>query len=354
MGGLGSCFFPKEDDPSHAPALLSCLSSTGSPSSHSHPHTIGTISQTNSRGPIRRRTASFVWPELFPDSDSDSSRTSLLVAAFNGKEDKVRELLLRDDVNPNISYSNGNTPLIIAVQENHTNIVHMLLQRPDIKVNMRGLDGYTALIRACFERSDIVRILVKRPDVDVNLASYYGTTALTFAIRNGNAAAVNELLKHPRINLNYQSKHGENGLFEAVSYKRMDIVEMLLNHQNCEVDIVDQHDRTPFLVACQYGYEDIACALIARGCDTTVEDDCARNGLYHAVKRNREVIIHALLDRRHPDSLKCQCRSVIRKYLRSFSIGISIKNIILKIPKHELPSTLVSYLIFEPEHKSIF
>ena len=63
---------------------------------------------------------------------------------------------------------------------------------------MRGLDGYTALIRACFERSDIVRILVKRPDVDVNLASYYGTTALTFAIRNGNAAAVNELLKHPR------------------------------------------------------------------------------------------------------------------------------------------------------------
>ena len=79
----------------NAPKAFSCISVEG------------TISRTNSRGPIRRRTASFVWPELFPDSDSDSTRTSLLVAAFNGKEDKVRELLLRDDVNPNISYSNG-------------------------------------------------------------------------------------------------------------------------------------------------------------------------------------------------------------------------------------------------------
>ena len=59
-------------------------------------------------------------------------------------------------------------------------------------------------------------------------------------------------------------------------------------------------------------YEDIACALIAAGCDTTVEDDCSRNGLYHAVKRKRELIIHALLDRREPYSLRRQCRTVIR------------------------------------------
>ena len=77
-----------------------------------------------------------------------------------------------------------------------------------------------------------------------------GTTALTFAIRNGNLAAVKELLKHPAINVNYQSKHGENALFEAVSYKRKDIVDLLLSHPQCEVDLVDQHDRTPFLVSC--------------------------------------------------------------------------------------------------------
>ena len=53
-------------------------------------------------------------------------------------------------------------------------------------------------------------------------------------------------------------------------------------------------------------YEDIACLLISAGCDTSVEDDCGRTGLYHAVKRNRELVIHTLLDRRQPPSLRCQ------------------------------------------------
>ena len=95
-------------------------------------------------------------------------------------------------------------------------------------------------------------------------------------------------------------------------------------------------------------YEDIACALISAGCDTTVEDDCSRNGLYHAVKRKREQIIHALLDRREPFSLRQQCRTVIRSYLRSvFGPGVSIREVINKISHHELPGTLVSFLTFE-------
>jgi hypothetical protein len=39
------------------------------------------------------------------------------------------------------------------------------------------------------------------------------------------------------------------------------------------------------LPACQYGFEEIALCLIGAGCDTTSQDDCGRNGLYHAVKR---------------------------------------------------------------------
>ena len=74
---------------------------------------------------------------------------------------------------------------------------------------------------------------------------------------------------------------------------------------------------TDIPVVCSY--EDIACALITAGCDTTVEDDCSRNGLYHAVKRKRELIIHALLDRREPYSLRRQCRTVIRQAVTKLS-----------------------------------
>ena len=100
----GSCLHPNvEDDPSHPPALLSCLASADSPT-QSH--------ATRSRRGVTRlvfqtRTTSFVGLSLFPQSEVDAASTALLVAAFNGREDRVRELLFREETNPNISYSNG-------------------------------------------------------------------------------------------------------------------------------------------------------------------------------------------------------------------------------------------------------
>ena len=45
---------------------------------------------------------------LFPQSEAEAASTALLVAAFNGREDRVEELLSRRETNPNVSYSNGN------------------------------------------------------------------------------------------------------------------------------------------------------------------------------------------------------------------------------------------------------
>lgn len=362
-----SCLFVTgghEDDPSLPPALLSCLAAEAGDEDRRHG---GYYTGTRTRGMQPPLFRPFLQPlergvggrwgihhqlqagfgSMFPQSESEAVSTSLLVAAFNGREDKIQQALSNPVTNPNVSYSNGNTPLIIAVQENHTRVVHMLLARPDIMVNLRGLDGYTALIRACYERSDLVRVFLARDDIDVNLATYYGSTALTYAIRNGNFSAVQELVRDNRTNIDYQSKHGKNALFESVSYKRKDIVDLLLA-AGCNVDIVDQHDRTPFLVACQYGFEDIAVALIEYGCDTSVEDDCGRNGLYHAVKRNREIVIHSMMDRKCPYSLLTQCRTVLRSYVRTIiGPGESVRRVIRRIPRTELPKTLIDFLIFE-------
>ena len=140
---LGCCLTGGEDDPSRPPALFSCLAAPESPTAPS---------RWRSGGVRQQRSTSFLPLSLFQQTESEAAGTALLVAAFSGREDKLRDILEREETNPNVSYSNGNTPLIIAVQENHTAIVHLLLQRPDILVNMRGLDGYTALIRAAAER----------------------------------------------------------------------------------------------------------------------------------------------------------------------------------------------------------
>ena len=151
MSGHGCCFYAGEDDGYGPPALLSCLAADND--ARWSPGARGRSGQDQcwgTRWGNHHRRTHFVG--IFPQSEAEAASTSLLVAAFNGRDDKVRDLLSRSGTNPNVSYSNGNTPLIIAVQENHTRVVYQLLARPDILVNLRGLDGFTALIRACQER----------------------------------------------------------------------------------------------------------------------------------------------------------------------------------------------------------
>ena len=112
----GSCLFPAdpEADPSHAPALLSCLARPESPE-RPRPLVTSCGQRSGRPGPglslsrlvFQSRTTSFVGHSLFPQTEAEAASTALLVAAFNGKEDRVKELLSREDTNPNVSYSNG-------------------------------------------------------------------------------------------------------------------------------------------------------------------------------------------------------------------------------------------------------
>ena len=118
-----SCLFPSdsEADPSPAPALLSCLARAESPGPA--PLVVTQCAQRSqrpgaglslSRLVFQSRTTSFVGHSLFPQTEAEAASTALLVAAFNGKEDRVKELLSREDTNPNVSYSNGKISLVLC------------------------------------------------------------------------------------------------------------------------------------------------------------------------------------------------------------------------------------------------
>ena len=131
--GRGSCLFPSdsEADPSPAPALLSCLARAESPAPA--PLVVTSCAQRSerpgaglslSRLVFQSRTTSFVGHSLFPQTEAEAASTALLVAAFNGKEDRVKELLSREDTNPNVSYSNGKVLLVIYLL--FTKFLHLL------------------------------------------------------------------------------------------------------------------------------------------------------------------------------------------------------------------------------------
>ena len=121
-GGLSSLLPPPcipAPDPDPAPALLCCLAQ---PDPAPQPRPLVT------RLAFHHRTSSTVSGGGFPYSEvgsskylliynlkrylliylqTDSASTALLVASFNGREDRVRELLARRGTNPNVCYSNG-------------------------------------------------------------------------------------------------------------------------------------------------------------------------------------------------------------------------------------------------------
>ena len=118
LPGPGSCLFPtnSEADPSPAPALFSCLARAESPGPLVVTSSVTSGGQRSERPGVglslsrlvfQSRSTSFVGHSLFPQTEAEAASTALLVAAFNGKEDRVKELLSREDTNPNVSYSNG-------------------------------------------------------------------------------------------------------------------------------------------------------------------------------------------------------------------------------------------------------
>jgi len=287
---------------------------------------------------------------------------AFLAAVFTGRVDKAQDLLALPWTNINAQYANGNTPLILAVQGNSERLVQLLICHPNINVNLRGQDGFTALIKACGQdKATFVNLILSHPHTNINLSTYYGETALTHAIRCGNEEAVHLLLRRPDIDVNLQScggrpmgiagtNLGENALIESVVYRRHIIARTLVLRRDILLDVVDERDRTPLIMATQYGYTSLVRLLLRHGCDPYAEDDHGHNALYYAVKRGSlELVEDILLSlSKEPQSLARICRTVIRRQLRlNFGRGESLKIVLDKFPKNQLPRTLKRFLAFE-------
>ena len=97
-------------------------------------------------------------------------------------------------------------------------------------------------------------------------------------------------------------------------------------------------------------YTSLVRLLLRHGCDPYAEDDHGHNALYYAVKRGSlELVEDILLSlSKEPQSLARICRTVIRRQLRlNFGRGESLKIVLDKFPKNQLPRTLKRFLAFE-------
>ena len=198
-----------------------------------------------------------------PDAKDRFGATPLFWAALQGREDVIRLLMKRDDVNPNVRGRYGRTPLMVAVLNGGIATVQLLLAYKFIDINPRddGL-GRSALHYAVPRRFiwpsswqpeplQSMKLLLAYDNINVNLKDYEDQTPLMMAVKSQNEGAVRFLLAHRDIQVNEMDDKGGTALHLAVIRNSAEATQLLFAHGDIRADIRDKEGRTALHLAAE-------------------------------------------------------------------------------------------------------
>jgi len=243
-------------------------------------------------------------------SDGTGS-TALTWAACKGREEVVKMLLERKDVNPDqVDTEYGWTPLSLAAEGGHEGVVKILLERKDANPNHADtFYGRTPLSWAAQGGHEgVVKILLERNDVNPDHAdTFYGQTPLSLAAEGGHEGVVKILLERKDVNPDHaDTKYGQTPLSLAAGGGHEGALKILLERKDVNPDQADtKYGRTPLSLAAQGGHEGALKILLERK-DVNPDHADTKYGqtpLSLAAERGREGVVKILLERKdvNPD-----------------------------------------------------
>ncbi|KAB2105292.1 hypothetical protein AG0111_0g7058 [Alternaria gaisen] len=242
------------------------------------------------------------------DSTVDSSRSHqhppLWLAAKNGKEYEVKELVLStSEWRKTMKDPDGRTALWWAVSTGQARIAGLLLATGGFDVNERP-DGHHGLLHEAVRANDIAvtKVLLGRGDLDVNIKDTSGfdnpnkQTPLHLATDRGLKEMVELLLLHPDIDVNPRDENGETPLHTAARKDRMEILVLLLAHPGIDVNSRDAGGGTLLHASATQGYMEILRLLLARpDVDVNFRDVVGDTPLHKAASKGHMEILVLLL-----------------------------------------------------------
>ncbi|CAN9349704.1 unnamed protein product [Alternaria sp. RS040] len=275
------------------------------------------------------------------NSSRNNQHPPLWLAAKNGKEDEVAELVfstsewrktIRDpdgrtalwwavstgqariagfllatggfDVNERPSHYCG--LLKAAVSFKHVAVTKLLLDQNGLDVNKvdtwrrDGLEAQTSLhLAANRGLEEMVKLLLSHPDIDVNSQGPSGRTPLHAATNNGCMEIIVLLLAHPGIDVNSLEDYGGGTpLHAAASHNYMEILVLLLARPDVDVNLQDRSGDTPLHIAARRGCKEIFVLLLAQAdIDLTLRNSSHHTPLYLAAYHGHEELVGMLLDK---------------------------------------------------------
>ena len=190
----------------------------------------------------------------------------LLNASSKGDLDKVKSLL-KQGVDINTVYENGDTGLILSSTNGHLEVVEFLI-KSGIDIEAVNQRGKTSLMLASQDGNiEIVKLLIKS-GADVNAKDENEDTALKWASEYGTLDVLNFLLKS---GADVKSKSAYTALQYAVFGRRADYVKALVDAGVNVNRVPVDESSTPLMWASGEGSFDIVKILVTGGADVNLK-----------------------------------------------------------------------------------
>ena len=211
-----------------------------------------------------------------PNCKNSDGMTPLFIAANEGHESAVQQLLERKDIDPNARYG-STTPLLRSTRNGEKRVVALLLQHDRIDPNVQNSHEMTPLMYASMSNdAEIVRLLLRHDKVNPNLQDKNGHTALLMAVEEGHEGIVRLLLDYDRIDPNLPKNCGRTPLYAAAMRGRKAIVQLLLARSDLTIDFKRGDPASPLFVAGSQGNYAILRLLVKQAAIHARSKDAAR------------------------------------------------------------------------------
>lgn len=212
--------------------------------------------------------------------------SALYIAAFNGNEEEVEDLLKNEGINVNeVVIPYGYTPLLVAAKGGYEKVVELLLTKKNININQCRNDGSTPLLLAAlYGHVKVVELLLGtndiqvRGDIQVNQGNKYGVTPLLIAAHMGHVNVVELLIRREDILVNKADNDGNTPLSVAHKNWHLKVAAMLMDkvakplngNQTCIICL----DRKPDVVLIPCGHQNLCGACAHQWNEEQLNNNC--------------------------------------------------------------------------------